>query len=237
MRGFRSTGTLIMILVMVLLASRNIAADPAGWFLDKLLILPGIIIGLSFHEFAHAFVADRLGDHTPAMMGRVTINPAAHIDLVGFAALLLIGFGWGKPVEIDPRNFKKPRRDEILVSVAGVAMNLILAIAMSLVLKLMISATGMMPGMSGAMPILEQIVMYIIYMNLVLMVFNLLPVPPLDGFNLITEIFDLKRYGWWYTLYNNGFLILLLLIVFNITDMILGPALSALLGLMYGIIF
>ena len=88
--------------------------------LTKILMLPGIIIGLSFHEFAHAWVSDKLGDPTPRRQGRVTINPLAHIDWMGFLALLLVGFGWGKPVQIDPGYYKHRRRDEFLVGIAGV---------------------------------------------------------------------------------------------------------------------
>ena len=86
-------------------------SDPMSWIMHKIIILPAIMIGLSFHEFAHAFAADRLGDDTPKAQGRVTINPAAHIDLFGLLALFFIGFGWGKPVQVNPRNFKHMRRD------------------------------------------------------------------------------------------------------------------------------
>ena len=100
--------------------------------LTKLLMLPGIIIGLSFHEFAHAWMSDKLGDPTPRRQGRVTINPMAHIDPIGFLALLLVGFGWGKPVQIDPGYYKHRRRDEFLVGIAGVTMNLLIAVIFSL---------------------------------------------------------------------------------------------------------
>ncbi len=226
MRRFFSPGSLLLILFMAYYASREIFADPAGWFQTKLMILPGIVIGLAFHEFAHAFVADRLGDNTPRLQGRVTLNPMAHIDPVGFVALLFVGFGWGVPVEIDPRSFKNRRRDELMVSLAGVVMNLLLAIVFTLVLKIFISVTGVWPGMGTIPEIAGQIIVYVIWINLVLMVFNLLPVPPLDGFNIITELFDLRKYDWWYTVYNNGFFILLILIAFNFTDRILDPILN-----------
>ena len=100
--------------------------------ITKLLTLPGIILGLSFHEFAHAWMSNKLGDPTPKRQGRLTINPLAHIDWIGFLCLLLVGFGWGKPVEIDPRYYKHRRRDEFLVAIAGVTMNLILAIVFSI---------------------------------------------------------------------------------------------------------
>ena len=121
----------------------------------------------------------------------------AHIDPIGFIALLLVGFGWGRPVEIDPRVFKKPRRDELLVSVAGVIMNLILAVLFAIALGIFIRATGYYPNMGNMGEMISLMLYYCIYINLVLMVFNLLPIPPLDGFNVVTELFDLRRYDWW----------------------------------------
>ena len=130
-RNFNIT---FLILIVVLLSNafrRGAFSDPMNWLMGELMMLPGIIIGLAFHEFAHAAVAFKLGDPTPKMQGRVTINPLAHIDPVGLAALLFAGFGWGVPVQINPSNFKKRRRDELLVSLAGVTMNLVIAIAVS----------------------------------------------------------------------------------------------------------
>ena len=121
-----------MILILIMLMAFNAVtsgryANPMDWIMRTLIILPGIILGLSFHEFAHAWVANRCGDPTPKYHNRITINPAAHIDPLGFLALIFIGFGWGRPGVIKPNNFRKPRRDELLVSLAGVTMNLILA--------------------------------------------------------------------------------------------------------------
>ena len=115
------------IIIIVLLAGSSLRsgmADPKQWLMEKLLLLPGIIIGLSLHEFGHAVVAYKLGDNTPKLQGRVTINPMAHIDWMGLAALFFCGFGWGQPVQINPYNFKHRRRDELFVSLAGVVMNL-----------------------------------------------------------------------------------------------------------------
>ena len=117
-------------------------SDPMGWLMDKLLLLPGIVLGLSMHEYAHAKVAYKLGDPTPKMQGRVTANPMAHIDPLGFAALIFVGFGWGVPVQINPANFKKRRRDELLVSVAGVAMNLVIAVVFALIARMLIVVLG-----------------------------------------------------------------------------------------------
>ena len=199
--------------------------------ITKILMLPGIMIGLSFHEFAHAWVSDRLGDPTPRRQGRVTVNPLAHIDWIGFLALLLVGFGWGKPVQIDPGYYKHRRRDEFLVAIAGVTMNLILAIAFSIPAKAMVKMFG---GAASSDLIYNIYLMlfYIVSINVVLMIFNLIPCPPLDGWGIITQLFGLDRYSWWYKVYQYGTWILLALIVFNVTDLILTPLVSMILGVL-----
>ena len=203
----------------------------ADMILTKILMLPGIIIGLSFHEFAHAWVSDKLGDPTPRRQGRVTINPLAHIDWMGFLALLLVGFGWGKPVQIDPGYYKHRRRDEFLVGIAGVTMNLLLAIAFSIPARAMLKAFSG-PSVSDIVYNIYLIIFYIVSINIVLMVFNLIPCPPLDGWGIITQIFRLDRYSWWYKVYQYGTWILLGLIVFNVTDLILTPLVSRILGML-----
>ena len=199
--------------------------------LTKILMLPGIIIGLSFHEFAHAWVSDKLGDPTPRRQGRVTINPLAHIDWMGFLALLLVGVGWGKPVQIDPGYYKHRRRDEFLVGIAGVTMNLLLAIIFA------IPARAMVKAFSGAAASelvynIYLILFYIVSINIVLMIFNLIPCPPLDGWGILTQIFRLDRYSWWYKVYQYGTWILLALIVFNVTDLIITPLVTLILGVL-----
>ena len=199
--------------------------------LTKILMLPGIIIGLSFHEFAHAWVSDRLGDPTPRRDGRVTINPLAHIDWLGFAALLLVGFGWGKPVMVDPRYYKNRRRDEFLVAIAGVTMNLIIAVVLSIPVRMMMKHYG--AGVpSDLMYNIFQILYYAVFINVVLMIFNLLPVPPLDGWNIFTQLFKLDQYDWWYKVYRYGTYILLALIIFNVTDLVLTPLVNAVMKLL-----
>ena len=193
-------------------------------------MLPGIILGLSLHEFAHAWMSDRLGDPTPRRQGRLTINPIAHIDPLGFVALLLVGFGWGKPVMIDPSYYKNRRRDEFLVAIAGVTMNLILAVILSFPAKALMN----MYYSSGSALIenIFYIVYYAVSINVCLMVFNLIPCPPLDGWNIVTQIFRLDRYRWWYKVYQYGQWILLILIFTNVTDMILGPAVTGIMHLL-----
>ncbi|MBQ6440186.1 MAG: site-2 protease family protein [Mogibacterium sp.] len=203
----------------------------ADIILTKLLMLPGIIIGLSFHEFAHAWMSDRLGDPTPRRQGRVTVNPLAHIDPIGFLALLLVGFGWGKPVQIDPGYYKHRRRDEFLVGIAGVTMNLLLAVIFSIPARAMVKAFS---GVAASDLIYNIYLMlfYIVSINIVLMIFNLIPCPPLDGWGILTQIFRLDRYSWWYKVYQYGTWILLALIVFNVTDRIITPLVSMILGVL-----
>ena len=198
--------------------------------ITKLLMLPGIILGLSLHEFAHAWMSDRLGDPTPRRQGRLTINPIAHIDPLGFVALLLVGFGWGKPVMIDPSYYKNRRRDEFLVAIAGVTMNLILAVILSFPAKALMNMYY--SSESALIENIFYIVYYAVSINVCLMVFNLIPCPPLDGWNIITQIFKLDRYSWWYKVYQYGTWILLALIVFNITDMIITPLVTAIMGIL-----
>ena len=229
-----------LILLLLIMAAMGIVdgrfSNPLEWAMRVALLLPGIVIGLSFHEFGHAIVSHKLGDPTPKLQGRVTVNPLAHIDPIGFIALIFIGFGWGRPVQINPNYFKNPRRDEFLVGIAGVTLNLILAIIFAGLMKVLLTF-----GYEFSFTYMGQVVMdilsYAIMINIVLMVFNLLPVPPLDGFGLLTQIFNLKQTEWYYKVYNNGFIILMVLLLFNVVDKVLTPAVGILFELITGIFF
>ena len=228
---------IIMLALMVTLAFRQGVhqyASPMDWVMEKVYILPGIIIGLSFHEFAHAWAAKKLGDKTAELQGRVTINPGAHIDIVGFVSLLILGFGWGIPVPVDERNFKHPRRDNILVSVAGVTMNLLIAVIFTAILKVLVMTTGY--DATGMAEAAQTVILNVIVINLVLMIFNLMPIPPLDGFNLITEIFGLQRFGWWSTVYRNSYFFLALFIIMDINSYVMTPILNWFLNILFAIL-
>lgn len=231
-----ATITIMILLVASSLMDRGFS-NPADWLMDKLLILPAIILGLSVHEFGHAWTAHKLGDNTPYNQGRVTLNPGAHIDPVGFISLLFIGFGWGVPVQINPGNFKKPRRDELIVSFAGVTLNFVMAIAFAVLIKFLIIVAPDFMYMNDMGDIIFEVLLNCVFINIILMVFNLLPIPPLDGFNIVTELFKLRRYSWWYRVYNNGFFILLVFILFDITDLILTPAVLGIYSAIISVIF
>lgn len=218
----------IIILFFLLLAAQSFMngnfQNPVDWFMGKLMILPAIIIGISFHEFAHAIAAYKLGDQTPKQQGRVTINPIAHIDPIGFLALFFIGFGWGKPVMVNPTNFKSQRRDGLIVDIAGVTVNLILAVLFAGIVKLLYVWNAEFFSFSYMGGVIIEMIVNIVWINIILMIFNLLPVPPLDGFGIVTEVFNLREKEIYYRIYDKGFIFLMILILFNITDKILGPA-------------
>ncbi|MFA7253369.1 MAG: site-2 protease family protein [Patescibacteria group bacterium] len=144
-----------------------------------LAILAGIIIGISFHEFAHAFVAYRCGDPTAKIEGRLSLNPLVHLDTVGTIMLLLVGFGWGKPVPVNPR-YLKGKNDELKVAMAGILTNILIAFILGIPIRIA-NMSGILIDSSSILVLLE----YIITINLGLAVFNLLPLPPLDGSHVL----------------------------------------------------
>ena len=165
--------------------------------LSMLKAVPGIIIAFSFHEWGHAFAAYKMGDPTARNLGRMTLNPLAHIDPIGFLMMVIVGFGWAKPVPVNPNNYRNYRVGELVVSLAGVTMNLILALigTIALVLTAKLSGIGFvanegfisfryLPGTSGAALTALGIIGNFVTFNLALMVFNLIPVFPLDGFHV-----------------------------------------------------
>ena len=235
----RSNIDISFIVIIVILAASSLrsgAHDPTQWLMDKILIVPGILIGLTFHEFAHAWVAYKCGDDTPKLQGRVTLNPLAHIDWMGLAALFFVGFGWGQPVQINPYNFKNRRRDELLVALAGVVMNLLLAILFAFVAKAVLALVGWNWLSTGFGNGIWMMILYIIQINLVLMIFNLIPCPPLDGFNIIAQIFNFGGTETYWKIYQYGNWILVALIVFGITGMIISPCVSFLYNLLANLI-
>ena len=127
---FRNVNPAIIIILLVLVGNSLMRSGRSigDWFYETLIMLPGIVIGLTFHEAAHGYVSYWLGDPTPKLQGRLSLNPARHIDPIGFVALLIAGFGWGEPVQINPAYYKHRRRDEFLVSIAGVTMNFLIAL-------------------------------------------------------------------------------------------------------------
>ena len=151
-------------------------------FEEMLLGIPGLIIAMTFHEYAHARAAVALGDFTPRLMGRLTLDPRAHLDPIGLVMLFLVRFGWAKPVIVNPRNFRQPKRDDILVSIAGPAMNLLLGF-ISFYMILLIRSHNV-----DVSPITYGIIQMIFVYNVNFAIFNILPIPPLDGSHILRNL-------------------------------------------------
>lgn len=168
-----------------------------------------LVTAISIHEFSHAFMADRLGDPTPRLQGRLTLNPLAHLDPMGTLLLLIARFGWGKPVVFDPFNLRNPRRDAALISLAGPVSNILLAGLLSLILRVLLYAS--VPS-SVFLYVLFGLIQPAIVMNVILAIFNLVPIHPLDGFKIVGGILPEEYARQWYELQSYGMIFLLFLI-------------------------
>ncbi|HOQ09597.1 MAG TPA: site-2 protease family protein [Syntrophomonadaceae bacterium] len=198
-----------------------------------LISLPAIIIGLTFHEYAHGLAADYLGDDTPYYQGRLTLNPLPHIDWLGFLMLLLAGFGWAKPVQVNPYKLKGGvKNGMMLVSLAGPVMNILLALLSMIALRLVLPYQGQEWANYTIMLIYP-----LIQINLVLAVFNLVPIPPLDGSKILAGLLPDRGAAVMYTLEQYGTLILLLLLITGVISSILGPLVRGLYTLLAVIVF
>lgn len=193
-------------------------------FRQMLLFLPGILFGLTIHEFAHAYVAYWLGDNTAARQGRLTLNPLAHLDPLGTLLFVVAGFGWARPVPVDSRFFRNPRRDDILVTAAGPVSNLIVAAVLGLVFRLM----PVDLGADSILATIKLLMVYAIQINLVLFFFNLLPIFPLDGARIVQRLLPLNEAYAFARLESAGPLILMGLIAigqmtrFSIIGLLIG---------------
>ncbi|MCL6634956.1 MAG: site-2 protease family protein [Peptococcaceae bacterium] len=197
---------------------------------DMALTLPGIILGLTLHEYAHGLAAYRLGDNTARYAGRLTVNPVAHLDPAGFIMLLFAGFGWARPVPVNPANFRGDRlKGMIQVSLAGPLTNLLLAV---------VSAVALGFFASWRVPYLDSILFYSVQINVVLAVFNLLPIPPLDGSKVLAGLLPGCR-EWLYQMEAYGTIILILLIFTGVIRYLfrffVSPVVAALIALARGI--
>jgi Zn-dependent protease len=175
-----------------------------------LKFLPGIILGLTVHEYCHALVAHMCGDSTSKDQGRVTLNPLKHIDPLGFIMLIFVGFGWAKPVQFNEQNLRNPKTDVIKIALAGPLSNAVIAMVLSVLFSLISSSAH--NHLTPVMQILSEVFIYAIYINWGLFIFNLIPLPPLDGSHLLLSQF--KRFPALYNgLYKYGSLLLFGLIL------------------------
>ncbi|MBR3002520.1 MAG: site-2 protease family protein [Clostridia bacterium] len=232
----------IVYAIIAVMAFRTIYeyATVEGALLGLILTIPGVLIAITFHEFAHAFVADKLGDDTPRREGRLSLNPIDHLDPVGSLLLLFAGFGWGKPVQVNPRNYTRKmsmEKGEAIVSIAGPLMNFILAIIFTIITCIVLNTTGSkliffgnsmgLMASSDTIEIVLKILLYTVSINVGLGIFNLIPLPPLDGSKVIMPFLPYKAKQFFVQNEMIFYIAFVVIWVTGITSYIISPIISA----------
>lgn len=217
-------------LYVILIVIALISIFSGGFsILSLLLTIPGVLIAITFHEFAHAFVAVKLGDETPRNQGRLNLNPFSHLDPVGVVMLIFAHIGWGKPVQINPNNFTRKisaRTGEALVSLAGPVMNFILAIVFAIIFyALQTFATSfVLENQIGS--IILAMIQYTVIVNVGLGVFNLIPLPPLDGSKILMAFLPYNAKRWFEEHTQLFYIIFLIIWITPISSMIISPIIN-----------
>ena len=227
----------VIIGIMVLYGLSGYLTDTNA-LVGLLLTIPGVLIAITFHEFAHAKVADMLGDDTPRMEGRISLNPLTHIDLIGFIMLLFAGFGWGKPVNVNPRNYNRDitmEKADAIVSIAGPAMNLILAIIFTIIYGLILKFVEVTILSKQIMIIVINMIRYAIAINIGLCVFNLIPLPPLDGSKVIKPLLPFNAKTWFESNEKIFYIMFVVLWITGIAGTIISPITNGVTNLIFKI--
>ncbi len=202
----------------------NVLFNSEGIFLFNLmlfvLLFGALVVSLTIHEFAHAWAATKLGDLTAKSLGRLTLNPKSHLDTLGTFFLLFAGFGWGKPVPFNPYNLKHPKRDSALIALAGPASNILLAAALAIFYHFL-TFTGI-----EFLDLARVFIRICIQYNLVLGIFNLIPVEPLDGFKIVNGVLPHDLSMQWLQMRPYGLIVLLVLVFTGMTEKIIVPLLA-----------
>lgn len=218
----------VLMAIMIVFGLMNYLTDTSK-LLNLLFTIPGVLIAITFHEFAHAWAADKLGDDTPRNEGRLSLNPLAHLDPVGSIMLLFAGFGWGKPVMVNPRNYNRDMsmdKADALVSIAGPAMNFIIAIILTLIYCAIYKFAGVAVLTSKILGIIMIMLMYAISINIGLGVFNLIPLPPLDGSKVIKPILPYNAKIWFEDHEQIFYVIFVALWIVGVLGTIITPIIS-----------
>ncbi len=203
-----------------------LSGDIQGFALNLLYILPALIIAVSFHEAAHAWMANRMGDPTAKNLGRLTLDPTKHFDIWGIMMFAFVGFGWGRPVPTNPRNYHNYKKGNVLVAISGVVTNIILSFIFY----------GLFVLLFGVFDIKVEAIYWIVrnlvILNIILCFFNLLPIPPLDGHHLVKGFIARISPNFYMAYQRYGFYVLIALLVFtDVIQIMLGFFTSLLLGL------
>lgn len=229
--------------ILAIMVIMSVAGMSGNYILGLLLTLPGVIIAITFHEFAHAYAAYKLGDDTPRMQGRLNLNPLSHMDPIGFVLLIFAHIGWGKPVQINPRNFDRKysmSKGEAIVSVAGPAMNFVLALVFTIIYFAVLKfAPGIMLTQWGTIVI--TMISSAIIVNVGLGVFNLIPLPPLDGSKIFRNFMSYNVKEWLDRYERVFYMIFLILWITGFAGKIISPiielistGLIRLVGMLFG---
>lgn len=229
--------------ILAIMVIMSVAGMSGNYLLGLFLTLPGVIIAITFHEFAHAYAAYKLGDDTPRMQGRLNLNPLSHMDPIGFVLLIFAHIGWGKPVQINPRNFDRKysmSKGEAIVSIAGPAMNFVLALVFTIIYFTVLKfAPGIMLTQWGTIVI--TMISSAIIVNVGLGVFNLIPLPPLDGSKIFRNFMSYNVKEWLDRYERVFYMIFLILWITGFAGKIISPiielistGLIRLVGMLFG---
>jgi len=198
--------------------------DPLGFLSRLVLQIPALLVAVTVHELAHALVADRLGDPTARRLGRITLNPLPHIDPLGAVAFVLAGFGWAKPVPVSARNLRHPVRDMAWVAAAGPLSNFLAAFLALVAVRLLGRSGGAVPFVLEP---LAGLLFWTYVFNLALGIFNLVPLPPLDGGHFLPYLFPRASWSFVHQLEQVGPFLLILLVLTGATRYVVQPAFNA----------
>lgn len=232
MFSFDKRAVYIILAVIVIF---NVVNMGTAGLLSLLLTIPGVIIAISFHEFAHAWMAVRLGDDTPLRQGRLSLDPLKHLDPIGILMLMFCGIGWGRPVQIDSSNFnpKYRRNGEALVSLAGPVMNFILAFVLTLIYGLILKFASDAFFIATSGQVILTMLQTAIIMNIGLGVFNLIPLPPLDGSKIFIRFMPYNVRNWIYDHEMWFYMAFLVIWITNLSSIIITPIMN---GIYQGIV-
>ena len=201
-----------------------------SYLIERLIMMPIVLIALTFHEFSHGFVSTKLGDPTPRLTGRMTLNPLAHLDPVGTILMILTGFGWAKPVQIDPRYYRKPKWGMALTALAGPLSNLLLAFAAMLLYTLIFVVSYKTGLFAESLSAIAGFFLTFAQVNLCFMVFNLIPIPPLDGSRVLGLFLSERAYFKLQRFERYSMILIIVLSLFNVFSRIIGTGVSVVLG-------
>ena len=230
--SFDKRAIYIILAIMVIAMIVQYLENPG--MLESLLIsVPGVLVAITFHEFAHAFVADRLGDDTARREGRLSLNPFDHLDPIGTVLLLFAGFGWGKPVHVNPSNYTRKismEKGEAIVSIAGPIMNFLLAIVFSIIYFGIFKFAGLSFMATTLGDIIMKMIMSAISINVGLGLFNLIPLPPLDGSKVIMPFLPYNAKNWFRNNEGIFYIVFIVIWITGLASYIISPAIQTVGG-------